>query len=138
VTPTDPESDSISVTAYPILPGASWAYGGDGSWTYSFTAASSEIGTVYEITFVVTDYPGLATDILVTHPRVVAFLRGDLDADNMYSVNDIAYFVEYLFRSGPEPLIPEAADIDASGTVSIGDVSYLIYYMFRNGPQPAP
>ncbi|MEW5795919.1 MAG: Ig-like domain-containing protein [Candidatus Zixiibacteriota bacterium] len=138
LTPSDPEHDSISVTAYPMLPGASWSSAGDGTWVYSFTADPADVGQVYEITFVVTDYPGLATATLVTHPRIVAFLRGDLDSDNIYSVNDIAYFVEYMFRGGPPPPIPETADIDASGTVSIGDVSYLIYYMFRNGPQPAP
>jgi len=138
VTVVDPEHDSITVEAYPMLPGASWTDLGNGTWVYSFTADATEIGSVYEITFVVTDYPGLATDTLVVHPRVVAFLRGDLDADNIYSVNDIAYLVEFLFRDGPPPPIEEAADIDANGRVTISDVSYLVYYMFRNGPQPAP
>jgi hypothetical protein len=138
VNPTDPEGDSVTVTAAPMLPGATWTSSGDGTWVYSFTADSTEVGTVYAITFVVTDYPGQASSTLVTHPRVVAFLRGDLDSDNVYSVNDIAYFVEYLFRDGPEPVVPDVADIDASGSVSISDISYLIYYMFRNGPQPAP
>ena len=138
VSPTDPERDSITVAAYPMLPGASWTDLGNGSWEYSFTADPVTVGAVYEITFVVTDYPSLATDTLVTHPRVVAFLRGDLDADNVYSVNDIAYFVEYLFRDGPAPLILESADLDDSGSASISDVTYLIYYIFRNGPQPAP
>jgi hypothetical protein len=138
VTPTDPESDSMTVTASPMLPGATWTEQSDGTWIYAFTADSTEIGAIYEISFVVTDYPSAASATLVTHPRIVAFLRGDLDSDNVYSVNDIAYFVEYLFREGPAPGIPDVADIDANGHVSISDVSYLIYYMFRNGPQPAP
>ena len=61
-----------------------------------------------------------------------------LDADNVYSVNDIAHFVEYLFRDGAPPAILESADVDANGKVTISDLSYLIYYMFRRGPQPAP
>jgi hypothetical protein len=138
VAPQDPEHDSITVEVYPMLPGASWTDLGNGTWIYSFTAGSTEVGSVYEITFVVTDYPSMATDTLVVHPRIVAFLRGDLDADNMYSVNDIAYLVEFLFRDGPAPAIEEAGDVDANGRVTISDVSYLVYYMFRNGPQPAP
>jgi len=138
VAPFDPESDSISVEAYPMLPGATWAEQADGTWLYSFSADSASLGTVYEITFVVTDYPGLATDTLITHPRIVAFLRGDLDSDNIYSVNDIACLIEYLFREGPPPAVLEVGDVNGSGTVTIGDLSYLIYYMFRNGPQPVP
>ncbi len=138
VTPIDPESDSIAVEAYPMLPGATWTTSGDGSYVYAFTADTTQVGTVYEITFVVTDYPSLATDTLVTHPRVVAFLRGDMDSDNLYTVNDLAYFVEYLFRDGPSPIIQDAADTDGNGSISINDLAYLIYYMFRNGPQPMP
>ncbi|MCX6834135.1 MAG: tandem-95 repeat protein, partial [candidate division Zixibacteria bacterium] len=138
VRPSDPEHDSITVEVTPMLPGASWQPQTDGSWLYTFTANSSEIGSVYRLTFVVTDYPGLATDTLVVCPRVVAFLRGDVDSDNVFSVNDVAYLVEFLYRSGQAPAIMESADIDNSGTVTISDVSYLIYYMFRNGPPPAP
>jgi len=138
VTPYDPESDSITVEAFPMLPGAVFAETGDGTWIYSFRADSTSLGNIYEITFVVTDYPGLATDTLVTHPIIVAFLRGDLDSDNLYSVNDIAYLVDYLFRDGPPPPVLGSADVDANGVITISDLSYLIYYMFKRGPQPAP
>lgn len=138
VTPFDPEYDSITVEAFPMLPGATWTETEQGSWIYAFSADSTELGNVYEITFVVTDYPSMATDTLVVHPRIVAFLRGDLDADNVYSVNDIAYFIEYFFRNGPAPVVPETADINSNGSVTISDLSYLIYYMFKRGPQPAP
>ncbi len=136
--PYDPEADSITVEVYPILPGATWANNGDGTWSYSFTADIADVGTVFEITFVVTDYPGQATDTLVTHPIVVAFLRGDMDSNNLYTANDLTFFIDFLFRNGPGPAIPEVADTDGSGSVSIGDLVYLIYYMFRNGPPPAP
>ena len=138
VTPYDPESDSITVEAYPMLPGATFTESGDGTWNYSFTVDSTNLGDIYEITFVVTDYPGLATDTLVTHPRVVAFLRGDLDADNLYSVNDIAFLIEYLFRDGRVPIVFESADVNNNGVVTISDLSFLIDYMYRRGPQPPP
>ncbi len=138
VNPFDPESDSISVEAFPMLPGAVFVQSAGDAWTYGFSADSALLGDIFEITFVVTDYPGLATDTLVTHPRVVAFLRGDVDSDNLYSVNDIAYLVEYLFRNGPSPTIIEAADVNHNGVVTISDLSYLIYYMFKRGPQPPP
>jgi hypothetical protein len=138
VRPSDPEHDSITVEVTPMLPGASWLSQTDGSWLYTFTADPSEIGSVYKLTFVVTDYPGMATDTLVVCPRIVAFLRGDVDSDNVYSVNDIAYLVEFLYREGLPPDVMESADVDNSGTVTISDVSFLVYYLFRNGPPPAP
>jgi hypothetical protein len=136
--PYDPEHDSITIEVHPMLPGASWVDQGNGVWLYSFTPDSADIGSVYELTFIVTDYPSLATDTMIVHPRIVAFLRGDIDADNVYSVNDIAYLIEYLFRDGPEPPVLEAADVDTNGLITLSDISYLIYYMFRSGPQPAP
>ena len=138
ITPYDPEHDSLTIEVSPMLPGASWVDQGDGVWIYSFTPGSDEIGSVYELTFIVTDYPSLATDTLIVHPRIVAFLRGDIDADNVYSIKDIAFLIDYLFRDGQEPPVLEAADVDTNGSVTLSDISYLIYYMFRSGPQPAP
>lgn len=136
--PYDPESDSMTVEAYPMIPGATWGQNADGTWSYYFSPDSSQVGSIFEVTFVATDYPGLASATLTVHPRVVAFLRGDLDSDNVYTVNDLSYFIDYLFREGPAPLVVDAADTDANGAITINDLSLLIYYMFRNGPQPAP
>jgi len=134
----DPELDSMTLTADPIIPGAVWANNGDGTWTYSFVLDSSGLGEVLSITFVATDYPAQTTATMVVYSVGVSFLRGDLDQDNIYTVNDLAYMIDYLFRAGPPPVVEEAGDIDKDGGVTIGDLSYLIFYMYKNGPAPLP
>jgi hypothetical protein len=134
----DPELDSISLEAYPMLPGATWTNNGDGTWTYSFELDSLSLSSIYEIVFVATDYPALASDTLTVYSVGVAFLRGDIDQDNFYTVNDLASLINYLFRGAPGPTLEEIADVDKDGTSSVSDLAYLIYYMYRNGPPPQP
>jgi len=136
VSPTDPELDPISIEAFPIIEGASFVDNGDGTAIYQFTADSSYMDSVIEVTFVATDYPAGATDTLVTYSLVVSYLRGDLDDNNKFTMNDIAYLISFLFRDGPSPNVEETADVDGDGSVNIGDVSYLIYYVYYYGPQP--
>jgi hypothetical protein len=134
--PTDPELDSITIEAFPIIDGASFVDHGDGTAAYSFTADSSYMDSVITVTFVATDYPSGASDTLVTNSLIVSYLRGDLDNNHKFTMNDIAYLISFLFRDGPSPDVEEAADVDADGSVNIGDVSYLIYYVYYYGPQP--
>lgn len=136
VSPIDPELDSISIEAFPIMDGATFIDYGDGTASYQFTADSVYMDSVLTVTFVATDHPAGATDTLVTHSLVVSYLRGDLDNNSKFTMNDIAYLIGYLFRDGPSPDVSETADVDADGSVNIGDVSYLIYYVYYYGPQP--
>jgi hypothetical protein len=136
VSPIDPELDSVSIEAFPIIEGASFVDYGDGTASYQFTADSTYMDSVITVTFVATDHPGGATDTLVTNCLVVSYLRGDLDNNSKFTMNDIAFLISYLFRDGPSPDIEETADVDADGSVNIGDVSYLIYYVYHYGPQP--
>ena len=136
VSPTDPEGDSILIEAFPIIDGATFVDNGDGTAVYRFTADSSYMDSVIKVTFVATDYPAGATDTLVTYSLIVSYLRGDLDNNSKFTMNDIAYLISYLFRDGPSPDVAETADVDADGSVNIGDVSYLIYYVYYYGPQP--
>ena len=137
VTATDPDLDVIVIGATPVdpvLPGATFIQTGN-SATWSYQPALSEAGTTYILTLIVSDPAGLA-DTLQTNLVVVTFLRGDVDDNNYYGINDLAVLVDYLFRQGPTPSLIEAADVDGNGRVNLGDVSYLVTFMYRDGPVP--
>lgn len=136
VHPYDPDLDSVSIEAFPILPGAEWIDYGDGSGLYRFTPDSSYLGSLIEITFVATDYPSLSTDTLVTRALVLEFLRGDVDGSGYYNINDVQFLISYLYRDGDAPLIIETADVDGDSRVTIADITYLIYFIWYFGPQP--
>ncbi|UCE23351.1 MAG: SBBP repeat-containing protein [Candidatus Zixiibacteriota bacterium] len=61
----------------------------------------------------------------------------DGDPDDLLSILDIVYAMDWFFSGGDEPPCLDEADVDASGQVNIEDVVYLISYLFRNGPPPA-
>ncbi len=136
VEPYDPDLDSISLEVFPIYPGATWTDRGDGTGEYVLRADSTYLDSVLAVTVVVTDHPSLVSDTAVTYLAVVPFLRGDLDNNSKYSINDVAYLIAFLFRDGPEPVIAETADVDGDGSVNIGDITFLIYYIYYLGPQP--
>ena len=137
IAPYDPDLDSVTLEAFPVLDGATWTDHGDGTGVYSFFAAPALLDSILTITFVATDHPANTTDTLVTHSRVVSFLRGDVDNNKRYSTNDVASLISYLFRDGIEPPIAESADVDADGKISIGDISYLVYFLYRGGSAPS-
>ena len=67
-------------------------------------------------------------------------LRGNVNGyvGDAIDISDLVYLVNYMFKSGPPPPIPDEADVDASGFIDIADLVYLVNYMFKNGPEPPP
>ena len=64
---------------------------------------------------------------------------GDIDGSGTLPIDiaDLVYLVDFMFNSGPEPPVMEAADVDASGgLIDIADLVYLVDYMFNEGPEP--
>ena len=51
---------------------------------------------------------------------------------------DLTYFVNYFFKSGPEPYCAISADIDGSGSTNIADLTFFVNYFFKSGPPPPP
>jgi hypothetical protein len=62
--------------------------------------------------------------------------RGDTNQDEMISVGDVVYLMNYLFRGGDQPIPRETGDINCDGAMDVGDVVYLINYLFGQGPPP--
>ncbi|HWO56650.1 MAG TPA: hypothetical protein VNN55_03690 [bacterium] len=63
-------------------------------------------------------------------------LKGDLNKDGVYNVQDVVGLVNVAFRGAQEPCPPGIADLNCDGVVSIVDVVLLVNHVFRGGPQP--
>ncbi len=134
---SDPDLDSIVLTAVHSIP--SWTAftdHGDGTGTFSYIPDVNDTGVAYEVLFIAADVPSGAADTLVTQYRVNPFLRGDCDHDGRYTMNDVAYLIRFVVRSGPAPIPREAGDVDGNGAVNTDDVLYLRAFLYQNGPAP--
>ena len=60
--------------------------------------------------------------------------HGDSDGDNVLSIQDLFYDINYLFAGGPDPRA--SGDCDGDGRLTIADLFYLINYLFSGGPPP--
>lgn len=64
-------------------------------------------------------------------------ITGDVDLTETLTSTDIIYMVNYVFKSGPEPMpCPASADVDCSGAVNSGDIIYMVNHVFKSGPEP--
>jgi len=65
-------------------------------------------------------------------------VSGDANADSTVDIGDVVFLLNYLFKWGPRPCIPEAADANGNCAANIGDVTYLLNFLYRHGPDPVP
>jgi hypothetical protein len=67
---------------------------------------------------------------------VQEILCGDVNSDDVISMSDIVFLINYMFGGGdaPSPLL--VGDANCNGNVSISDAAYLINYVFGGGPAP--
>ena len=130
----DFDNITISLDLGPLS--SSFVDSGNGTGVHSYMPDSSVIGLLTSVRFIVTDVPAGLTDTLETIYWIRSFLRGDLDGNFKYTMNDIVYLVNYIYRGGPEPDPLEAGDVDASGAINTADLSYLINFIYRGGPAP--
>lgn len=67
--------------------------------------------------------------------------RGNINnsPDDLVNVADLVYFVNYIFREGPEPICLAEANVNGSPDeiINVSDLVYLVAYMFQEGP-PIP
>jgi hypothetical protein len=62
---------------------------------------------------------------------------GDANNDSLVNVGDVVFLVNYLYKTGSQPCVMEAADPNADCKVDVGDVVYLINFLYRNGTPPS-
>jgi len=96
----------------------------------------SDSGTV-TFTALAADGVGSSDQIELSIRFAPAFICGDVGGDGEGpNVSDVTYLVNYLFASGPEPPILDAADVDASGAINVSDLTALVSFLFNNGAPP--
>ncbi|MBN1422900.1 MAG: hypothetical protein JXP34_29250 [Planctomycetes bacterium] len=64
------------------------------------------------------------------------FVRGDVDADGVYTIGDAIAFLSFLFGGAAIGPCPDAADADDDGTYTLGDGVFILNYLFASGPEP--
>ena len=132
----DLDFDIITISLDLGPPSGTFVDSGNGTGVHSFLPDSALIDSVFPVRFIVTDIPAGLTDTLTTSYWVRNFLRGDLDGTFNYTMNDVVFLVNYIFRNGPEPDPLQAGDVDASGAINTADLSYLVNFIYRGGPAP--
>jgi len=64
-------------------------------------------------------------------------LMGDVNVSGEVNSSDLIYYVNYIFKSGPEPQPRrESGDVNCTGGLTGGDIIYLVNYMFKGGAPP--
>lgn len=64
------------------------------------------------------------------------YQRGDANGDRMVNVSDAVYWVNHIFRGGPQPVTFKAGDANCDGIANISDAVFLINNIFKGGPAP--
>ena len=69
--------------------------------------------------------------------RFGIFLAGDVNISGQITSADIIQLVNYVFKSGPNPLPCAAAgDLNCDGSVTASDIIVLVNFVFKGGPPP--
>jgi hypothetical protein len=131
----DPESQLITLNFVSFITSYTFADSTNGAGTLAYTPLLTDLGNVDQVQFIATDPLG-AADTLVTNLRVVNFLRGDVDDNARYTMNDLVTLLGYMFRGGVAPEHMEAADVNADNSINVADVTYLVNYLYFSGPRP--
>lgn len=121
----DPD-DSVHQISYPVIP--SWCSVEDD--TLSGEVPDSAILDSFTVTVEDPFHADTQTVVLCS------YICGDANRDDVINVGDVVCLVNYLYKSGAEPLPAEAGDCNRDQNVNVGDVVYLVNYLYRSGPPP--
>ncbi|MEM7168029.1 MAG: dockerin type I repeat-containing protein [Planctomycetota bacterium] len=66
-----------------------------------------------------------------------SFIRGDVNGNGAFNLEDITFSLGYLFQSGSVPPCADAADVNDDGAINLTDAIYLANFFFAMGPTPA-
>jgi hypothetical protein len=102
------------------------------------TGTSYSSGThIFVIRAVDQDYPSSRDSVEYTvEISGGAPLPGDANVDGVVDVGDAVHIINYVFKGGPAPPVPNLADVNVDCEINIGDAVSLINFVFRDGSAP--
>ena len=69
-----------------------------------------------------------------------SYVCGNIDNDAMGAVNiaDLTWFINFIWKGGPQPPDLRTANIDGDqeGALNVADLVWLVNYLFKGGPEP--
>lgn len=63
-------------------------------------------------------------------------LPGDANADGSFTSADLIYLVNYIFKSGPGPMVTGHGDVNCSSATNSADIIYMVNFIFKGGLPP--
>jgi hypothetical protein len=135
ISATDPDCTIPQLFADSLPRHATFYDSTNGKGLFSFTPDSSQVDSVYRVLFRASD--GSLADSAKVSINVIAYIRGDANADTKVTIADVVYLISYLFKGGPAPKpIMLAGDANHDGRITVADCIYLINFLFKGGPPP--
>lgn len=64
------------------------------------------------------------------------FICGDPNKDESVNILDVVYVINFIYKSGAEPIPKISADVNKDLLTNILDVVYLINSIYKDGPEP--
>ncbi|MEW6014450.1 MAG: dockerin type I repeat-containing protein [Candidatus Zixiibacteriota bacterium] len=61
---------------------------------------------------------------------------GDINGDQVINMNDITFFISYLYKNGPCPENLALCDVNHSQSINILDPVFLLSSLYKEGPSP--
>ena len=131
-TPVQLDSVSLSTSGTGTIAGVS----DNGDGTFSATFDAPIFGAPPDtITVRVGAYYDFVTE-LNQHPVITYYLCGDVNNDGGLKVSDLTFLVNFLFKSGPSPIVLLSADANGDGKVNVSDLTRLVSFLFSSGMPP--
>ncbi|MCP4633370.1 MAG: hypothetical protein GY855_10635, partial [candidate division Zixibacteria bacterium] len=66
----------------------------------------------------------------------LAFECGDATDNGVVDILDIVFLINYKYKGGPAPTIPESANVNGDTEIDILDIVFLINFLYKSGAEP--
>ncbi|MCP4568636.1 MAG: hypothetical protein GY841_13750 [FCB group bacterium] len=127
------DPNSCEILTYAVLSGPGEI---DAEGLYTWVPTVGDQGTNHFVEVMATDEHDTVTGSFEIEVLPGEGLDGDANLDGSVNVGDIVFLINYVFKNGAFPQVPNLADVNSDCALNIGDAVYLIGYVFKHGPAP--